>query len=165
MDSKLCDAQAGFESLLTALPPALAGANLIYGSGMVDSGMALDYGKLLMDDEINRSIKRVVNGIPVNEETLSVGLIEEIGHKGNYLTHPSTFKHCADAMNPKLMNRENYERWSKKGGTSLHQRALERARQIMETHKPAPLGEQALKEIQEIIRETEKELRVGSKGC
>ena len=42
MDSQLCDAQAGFESLLTALPEALAGANLIYGSGMVDSGMALD---------------------------------------------------------------------------------------------------------------------------
>lgn len=57
MDSKVCDAQAGFESLLTALPAALAGANLIYGTGMVDSGMALDYGKLIMDDEINSTLR------------------------------------------------------------------------------------------------------------
>ena len=160
MDSKVCDAQAGFESLLTALPAALAGANLIYGTGMVDSGMALDYGKLIMDDEINTSIKHIVKGFEVNQETLSVDLIEEIGYTGNYLTHPSTFKHCADAMNPKLMDRVNYERWKNSGGTDLHQRAVEKARQILETHEPDVLPPQTQKEIDEIIRETEKELGV-----
>lgn len=160
MDSKLCDAQAGFESLLTALPAALAGANLIYGSGMVDSGMALDYGKLLMDDEINRAISCVVKGFEVNSETLSVKLIEEVGANGNYLTHPSTFAHCKDFMSPSLMSRETYDRWTARGKTSLHERALEQARSILETHQPAPISAQAQKEIDEIIRETEKELGV-----
>ena len=141
MDSKLCDAQAGFESLLTALPPALAGANLIYGSGMVDSGMALDYGKLMMDDEINRAIYHVVKGFEVNEETLSVDLIEEVSTTGNYLTHMSTFKHCADAMTPKLMNRENYDSWISKGGSSLHERAMDMARETLQNHEPAPISE------------------------
>jgi len=160
VDSKLCDAQAGFESLLTALPAALAGANLIYGSGMVDSGMALDYGKLLIDDEINRTISVVVKGFEVNEETLSVKLIEEVGASGNYLTHPSTFAHYQDLMSPALMSRESYEKWTAKGGTSLHQRALERARSVVENHRPTPISAQAQKEIDEIIRETEKELGV-----
>ncbi len=160
MDSKVCDAQAGFESLLTALPAALAGANLIYGTGMLDSGMALDYGKLIMDDEINTSIKHIVKGFEVTEETLSVELIKEVGHTGNYLTHPSTFKHCADAMNPKLMNRVNYDRWRSMGATDLHQRAMEKARQVLETHEPTALPPQTQKEIDEIIRETEKELGV-----
>ena len=160
MDSKVCDAQAGFESLLTALPAALAGANLIYGTGMVDSGMALDYGKLIMDDEINTSITHIVKGFEVNEETLSVDLIKEVGPTGNYLTHPSTFQHCAEGMNPRLMNRVNYDRWKSMGGTDLHQRALEKARQILETHEPKVLPPQTQKEIQEIIRETEKELGV-----
>lgn len=160
MDSKLCDAQAGFEALLTALPAALAGANLIYGSGMVDSGMALDYGKLLMDDEINRAITHVRKGFAVNEETLSVKLIEEVGHSGNYLTHPSTFTHCGDPMSPRLMNRETYERWRANGETSLHERALKKAREIAANHQPPPIGPQAQKEIDEIIRETEKELGV-----
>ncbi len=160
MDSKLCDAQAGFESLLTALPAALAGANLIYGTGMVDSGMALDYGKLVMDDEINTIIKHIVKGIEVTEETLSVDLIKAVGHTGNYLTHPSTFKHCADGMNPKLMNRVNYERWQSEGATDLYQRALDRAKHILETHEPDALPPQTQKEIDEIIRETETELGV-----
>ncbi len=160
MDSKVCDAQAGFESLLTALPAALAGANLIYGTGMVDSGMALDYGKLIMDDEINTTIKHIVKGFEVNEETLSVELIKEVGHTGNYLTHSSTFKHCADAMNPKLMNRVNYDSWKSMGSTNLQERAMEKAREILETHEPTPLPLQTRKEVDEIIRETEKELGV-----
>ena len=163
MDSKLCDAQAGFESLLTALPAALAGANLIYGSGMVDSGMALDYGKLLMDDEINRAISYVVNGFEVNTETLSVKLIEEVGAKGNYLTHPSTFAHCKDFMSPGLMNRETYESWAAKGESSLHERALEKARRVIASHRPTTISSQAQKEIDEIVRETEKELGVFKK--
>jgi len=160
VDSKVCDAQAGYESLLTALPAALAGANLIYGTGMVDSGMALDYGKLLMDNEINLTIKYVLRGFAVNEETLSVELIKEVGHAGNFLTHPSTFKHFRDAMSPQLMNRENYEEWRSKGGTSLHERALDKAKSIVESHQPPPISSQAQKEIEDIIRETEKELKV-----
>ena len=162
MDSKVCDAQAGFESLLTALPSALAGANLIYGTGMVDSGMALDYGKLIMDDEINTTIKHIVKGFEVNDTTLSVDLIKEVGHTGNYLTHPSTFKHCADAMNPKLMNRVSYDRWKSQGGTNLHERAMEKARQLLKNHEPKVLPVQTLKEIDEIVRETEKELGIST---
>ena len=160
MDSKLCDAQAGFESLLTALPAALAGANLIYGTGMVDSGMALDYGKLLMDDEINRAITHLVKGFEVNAETLSVELIKAVGHSGNYLAHPSTFAHCKDFMSPELMNRETYEKWTSGGETDLHGRAMEKARRVVENHRPTPISRQAQKEIEEIIRETEKELGV-----
>jgi len=160
VDSKRCDAQAGFEALLTALPAALAGANLIYGSGMVDSGMALDYGKLLMDDEINRAICTVAKGFEVNTETLSVALIEEVGAEGNYLTHPSTFAHCKDFMSPGLMNRETYESWTANGESSLHERALEKARHVVASHRPIPISSQAQKEIDEIIRETEKELGV-----
>ena len=160
MDSKICDAQAGYESLLTALPAALAGANLIYGTGMVDSGMALDYGKLIMDDEINQSIKHIVKGFEVTEETLSVELIKEVGHAGDFLTHHSTLEHCTDFMDPKLMNRVNYDQWKSTGATDLHQRALERARQVLEAHEPPTLPPQTQKEIDEIIRETEKELGI-----
>jgi trimethylamine--corrinoid protein Co-methyltransferase len=162
VDSKLCDAQAGCESLLTALPAALAGANLIYGTGMVDSGMALDYGKLVMDDEINQSIKHIVKGFEVTEKTLSVELIKEVGHAGDFLTHHSTLAHCADFMNPKLMDRVDYEQWKSTGATDLHQRALERARQVLETHEPPALPPQTQKEIDEIIRETEKELGIAA---
>ena len=43
-------AQSGHEKTLTALLPALAGANLIYCLGMLESGVTFDYGQLVMDD-------------------------------------------------------------------------------------------------------------------
>ncbi len=162
MDSKLCDAQTGYESLLTALLPSLAGANLVYGAGMLDSGMVLDYGKMILDDEINHTIKRIVKGVQVTETSLSADLIKEVGHTGNYLTHPSTLEHFSELVQPKLMNRENYENWSAKGRTDVHERALERARELVANHQPQPISEKAQKEIDEIIRETEKELDVDS---
>lgn len=160
MDSKLCDAQTGFESLLTALLPALAGANLVYGAGMLDSGMVLDYGKMILDDEINHNIKRIIKGVQVTEESLSVDLIKEVGHTGNYLTHSSTLNHFSELIQPRLMNRENYDNWSTKGRTDVHERARERARELLENHQTKPISEQAQKEIHEIIRETEKELKI-----
>ncbi|OQY03900.1 MAG: hypothetical protein B6I22_10580 [Desulfobacteraceae bacterium 4572_123] len=156
----MCDAQAGYESLLSAFPSALAGANLIYGTGMVDSGMTLDYGKMVIDDEINQTIKYVVKGFEVNDETLSVGLIEEIAHTGNHLSHSTTFHHCSDLMAPQLMSRENYDQWMAKGGIDVYERALGKARDVVENHQPPSIGRQAQKEIDEIIRETEKELGI-----
>jgi len=58
------------------------------------------------------------------------------------------------------MNRENYDNWSAKGRTDVHERAMERARELVANHQPKPISEQAQKEIDEIIRETEKELKV-----
>ena len=45
---------------------ALAGANQIYGAGMVESGVTFDLGQLVVDDEIARMIRHVLEGIPVN---------------------------------------------------------------------------------------------------
>ena len=120
--------------------------------------MALDYGKLVMDDEINRSIKHVVQGMRVTPETLSVDLIKEVGRTGEYLTHSSTLDHFAEAMVPGLMNRESHAGWEAKGGTSLQERALNQAKAVLERHHPEPLSEQAQKDIERIILETEAEL-------
>ena len=55
----MVDAQSGHEKTLTGLLPALAGANLIYGLGMIESGMTFDFGQLVMDDEFAGMIKHV----------------------------------------------------------------------------------------------------------
>ncbi len=51
---------------------ALAGANLIYGAGMTESGVTFDYAQYVLDNEIATMVKRAVGGIPVNDEDLGV---------------------------------------------------------------------------------------------
>jgi trimethylamine--corrinoid protein Co-methyltransferase len=86
------DAQSGHEKTLTALLPALAGANLIYGLGMIESGMTFDFGQLVMDDEFARMVKHAVAGIPVNDETLAVDIIAG-GTFNDFMGHAHTRKH------------------------------------------------------------------------
>jgi len=145
------------------LLPALAGANLIYGLGMIEMGMTIDYGQLVMDNEFARMIKHVVGGIAVNDEALAVDVIHEIGVGKNFLSHDNTFKHMRSQSQPKLIDRRTREDWEAGGGTDIYQRALEEARYILENHKPEPLPENVLATIRSIVAESEAELGVGKK--
>lgn len=141
----------------------MAGANLIYGLGMIEMGMTIDYGQLVMDNEFARMIKHTVEGIPVNDETLAVDAIKEIGIGKDFLSHDSTYKHMRSQSQPKLIDRKMREDWVKEGSTDIYQRALEQARFILENHKPDPLPEDVLAAIRSIVEEAEEELGVKKK--
>ena len=108
-------------------------------------------------------IKHTVQGIPVNDETLAVEAIHEIGIGKDFLSHQSTYDHMRSLSNPKLIDRKTREDWESEGRTDIHQRALAEAKQILETYTPEPLEESVLAEIRSIVEEAEKELGVSGK--
>jgi len=61
---------------------------------------------------------------------------------------------------PKLIDRQMRGRWTAAGGTDIYQRALEKARHILETHKPDPLPDDVLAAMRAIVEEAEEELGV-----
>jgi len=142
----------------------LAGANLIYGLGMIEMGMTIDFGQLVMDNEFAKMIKFLLHGIPVNDETLAVDVIREIGIGKNFLSHDATFKHMRSQSQPKLIDRRMREEWEASGSKDIHERASEEARHILETHKPEPLPDDVLATLRSIVVEAEKELGVLNDG-
>ena len=138
----------------------MAGANLIYGLGMLEMGVTFDFGQLVMDNEFAQMIKYCVNGIPVNDETLSVDVIKEIGPFKDFISHEQTFKYMKSISHPKLIDRRNRDKWKEKGATDLHQRSLVEAKRILETHKPEPLAGEVKAELRAIVEETEDHLGV-----
>ena len=141
----------------------MAGANLIYGLGMIEMGMTIDYGQMVMDNEFAHMIKYLVQGIPVNDETLAVDVIKEIGVGKDFLSHASTYKHMRTQSQPKLIDRRMREDWQAAGGTDIYQRALEEARYILENHKPDPLPDTVLSAMRSIVEEAEAELGIRTK--
>ncbi len=123
-------------------------------------GMTIDYGQLVMDNEFARMIKYTVQGIPVNDETLAVDVINEVGIGKDFLSHDSTYKHMRSQSNPELIDRKMRVDWVKAGSTDIYQRAMEKARFILENHKPDPLPEDVLSTIRSIVEEAEAELGV-----
>ena len=138
----------------------MAGANLIYGLGMIEMGMTIDFGQLVMDNEFARMIKFVLQGIPVNDEMLAVDAIRETGIGKNFLGHISTLNHMNSQSQPQLIDRRMRGRWKDSGSTDMYQRALEEARHILKTHKPDPLPDDVLASMRAIVEEAEEELGV-----
>lgn len=156
----MVDAQSGHEKTLTGLMPALAGANVIYGLGMIESGMTFDFGQLVMDDEFAGMIKQCVRGIRVDDESLALDVIDEIGPFGDFLSHDHTMSHMRETSQPAVIDRRVREDWQRTGATTVQDRALAKARTILETHVPMPLPDGVAAELAEIIRGAERELGV-----
>jgi trimethylamine--corrinoid protein Co-methyltransferase len=153
----------GHEKTLTGLITALAGANLIYGSGMLESGITFDVAQLVLDNEFVRMIKHTLKGFPVNNETLAVDVIKEVGHAKDFLAHDHTFRHMRAQSQPELIDRKGMEDWMAAGGHDIYARAREKAKSILKNHKSQPPPEDVCTEIRSIIKETEDELGVSHK--
>jgi len=149
----------GHEKTLTGLIPALAGANLIYGPGMLESGITFDYAQLVLDSEFIRMIKHVIRGFTVDDKSLAVDVIKSVGTSGNFISHKHTLEYMQDHSQPEFMDRRRMEKWKAAGARDSYQRALEKTREILQNHQPDPLPENVLAELKKIIEETEKELK------
>jgi trimethylamine--corrinoid protein Co-methyltransferase len=138
----------------------LAGANLIYGLGMLESGVTFDFGQLVMDDEFAAMIKHVVGGIPVNDDTLMVDEIDGVASFGDFLSLDSTLRFMRSLSQPRLLDRRVRDDWTQRGSTDLHQRATKEAIRILDEHRPPALPDEIADELGAIIEATEQKLGV-----
>ncbi len=132
---------------------------MIYGLGMLESGITFDFGQLLLDSEYARMIKHIVHGVPVDDDTLAVNVIDEVGPFGNFLTHKHTIKRMRSQSQPEFIDRTMRETWERKGSLQAHQKAMLKVRKILETHKPKSLPQDVLDKIRAIVQEAEDGLK------
>ena len=152
-DSKVVDQQAAFESGSEILMQALCGENLIHDVGYVESGLTASWDAIVMASEFIGAAKRVVKGFEINEETLALDLIREVGPRGHFLTEPHTVKHFRQEFwIPELIDRDSFPGWEQKGRTTLLDRVKAKIKRILETHVPEPLEQKLGERLQELAR-------------
>jgi trimethylamine--corrinoid protein Co-methyltransferase len=139
------------------LLPALAGANLIYGPGMLEMGMTFSFGQLIIDDEIAAMVKRVVSGVSLDDELMGVDLIKEVGIGGHFLAQEHTLRHMhAEQIQSAIIDRRIRDEWKGQGSKSLIQSANEKAADLLRSHRPPPLPSDIVKELKRIVKSAEK---------
>ena len=139
-ESKRADFQAGFERLGTLLPAVLAGVNLITCAGTLDGSMLEDHAMLMLDDEICGAALRTARGIEVNDRTLALDLIKQVGFQGNYLAEAHTAENFRQELFiPQLYDRQPYDTWEKSGSQLALDNARQRALKILKEHQPRQL--------------------------
>ena len=143
---------------MTNMLPALTGSNVIYGMGMLEMGMTMSYEQLLIDQEIVHMSSRILQGIPVNEDTIALDVIKAVGPAGNYLAQKHTLKYMRQELSTtELINRKMRESWEKSGSKDMFEVAREKAINILENYEVEPLPEDVKKKIHDIVVEGEEE--------
>lgn len=139
-DSKLPDVQAGYEKAANIMLVAMAGGNYIHHSaGMLESMLTVAYEQFVIDNDINGMALRALQGIEINEDTLAVDVIQNVGPGGNYLTQLHTIKHLrsSEYYMPVTSNRQSRDAWTKAGKLDARDKARAIARDILNKERPS----------------------------
>lgn len=151
-DSKCVDSQMGIDVATSCLMAALSGANLIHDVGYIESGISSSLLQLVIADEAIGQVKRMVEGIAVNKNTLAVDIIEQVGPGGNFITEMHTFENFKkEWWFPTIFNRRRYDFWAGEGSPDLAELARLKLKAILDEHQPKPLDVKVKGKIQEIV--------------
>ncbi|MEE8365545.1 MAG: trimethylamine methyltransferase family protein [Gammaproteobacteria bacterium] len=131
-NSKVADAQAGFEKGMSPLMGALSGVDFIVMGGLQDALMTFDFGQATIDNEIAQMLKCVRGGFGFSKHSASLQEIKDTGPAGMFAANPATLErmHTATFM-PQLADRKLREQWQQEGSSTIHQRALNKAFDIL----------------------------------
>ncbi len=138
-DSKLPDAQHGYEKNLAVSLAIHAGSNLVTQScGMQASLLGASMESYVVDNDMLGAILRSVRGMEVNAETIAADVIVEVCRgEGHYLGHPQTYARMkSDYVYPEVGDRQPPAQWEADGARDVRERARERARHILSAHYP-----------------------------
>jgi trimethylamine--corrinoid protein Co-methyltransferase len=157
-DSKAVDAQTAYEKSQAAVMAVMSGADfaeLFLGS--TEAFSTFSFSQLMIDDEIASNALRLAQGIDVNEETLSLDIIEKTGPLGNYLKHPRTLTQFRREHSlAKLSDRATRQQWSAAGNTDVRERANARVSRLLSTHVPDPLEPHQAVRFEELLKDYAK---------
>ncbi|MCD6515169.1 MAG: trimethylamine methyltransferase family protein [Candidatus Odinarchaeota archaeon] len=157
-DSKILDMQAGYEKALTCLMAAMGGINMIFYPGTMELALTISLESLVIDNEIIGMIYHAMKGIEVNEETLALDIIRNVGPGGHFLAQRHTLEHVKkDHFIPKLGDRLRRERWEQMGSKDIVERAHEVVKKIISEHEPeVPLEKDVEKELENYTKEVKR---------
>lgn len=156
-ESKQLDSQAAIEASIGILMNGLSGAGMVHDVGFLDCADIGSLEMLVMCDEIISLVRRILRGLEVNQQTIMLDLLEKVGPGMHFMAEPQSAALCrSEIWVPKLIDRNAFINWEKKGARSMEQRINDRLKQILATHQPPSLPAGVEEKIQAILSAAEK---------
>ena len=147
--------QAGLEGSLSTFMASVVMSDMLLGCGFLHGSRIWSYAEMMMDCEIFSIVHKMMQGIVVNEETLALDAIANVGPGGHYLAQKHTRNHMRDLFLPQFLDRRPYSEWEAKKDDARDW-ALAKARKLLKDHQPDPLDEKISQEFDKVIKSVEK---------
>lgn len=150
-DVKAFDEQAAMEATMNIATAALVGGNMIHDVGYIEQGLTSSMEMVVAANEIIDMVKRILRGIPVDDETKALDVMADVGPGGHFLEHDHTYERFKEEIwRPTLISRENWDAWVDGGSKRFGERVHERVLEILETETEPLLDEAMYKELHRI---------------
>ena len=151
-ESMVVDAQAAAETMITGLAHVANGVNIVWGAGNLESTLCMSAEKLVIDDEMIGSIRRYARGIDVNQETLALDVIRDMGHRADYLWSEHTLAHFQkEIRHSPLAVRCKRDLWEKQGSRTWDERAAVRVQEILQQPEVVHVTAEQERELERIV--------------
>ena len=159
-DSKCFDGQAIIEGSMSVFFSALTGGDLCHDVGYTESAMTGSVFQLCAMDEAIGYARRITRGIEVNDDTLAVNVIHDVGPNAHYLKEKHTLRHFkSEYWYPNLLDRQDFENWEMTGGLTFKDRTVARVRDILATHSPSPIKPETEEVIEKVLATAEERVK------
>ena len=158
--AKTFDAQAGYESAMTLNAVLMAGANYIWHSaGWNEAGMHCSTAKFIVDAEMCAMGYRMAQGINWDDFDAAIATVPDVGPGGHYLGHPHTLENFQNAFfMPEMFDNNSIEQWQAEGSIEITERALIRARTMLDEYEEPKLDAGVNEELLDYIARREREI-------
>ncbi len=158
--SNLVDAQAAYESGMSLWSTVLGGVDLIeHAAGWLEGGLTASFEKLILDAEMLQMMRSFLEPITVDEETMAVSTIGEVGPGGHFFGTGHTLSRFEHAFyEPMLSDWRNFENWSDSGGHSATIRAHRIWKELLENYTQPALDPAIDEELDAFVARRKQEI-------
>jgi len=153
-DSKVVDAQAGIEATFSIMNALLTRCTLVHDVAYIEYGSTSSMELLVIADEIIGMSRYLVEGVPVDQNTLALDAIARVEPGGGFIADDHTMDNFRTAQwAPSVIDRNQYDVWVNNQSRDIKTRANQRAQQLLAEHQVSPLSAKAENVIKEILEE------------
>ncbi len=151
--SNAVDAQAAYESETSLWAATMGHANLVmHGAGWLEGGLCASFEKFILDVEILQTMAETLVPIEVNEDTLGLSAIREVGPGGHFFGAAHTLERYETAFYaPLLSDWRNYETWQEAGALTATDRAHRIYKQVLAAYQPPPIDPSVLEALDAFV--------------
>lgn len=151
-DGCVMDEQAAADAVSSIMVAYLSGQQLVHDIGYMEAGLTTSPELIVFSAEVIGRLAHFGRGFALDDESLLLDMIHEVGPGGEYLTSDHTLKRFRDFWRPTLFSRHRMADWAGRGSKRLADRLREKTVAIMETHQPTRPPEPVCQEIEYILR-------------
>jgi trimethylamine--corrinoid protein Co-methyltransferase len=157
-DAHTYDEQLGWEKLLSTMAALGAGVDLLVNAGLFDSAWTVSLEQVVLDAEMISICRRFMEGVPVNDTTIALETIREVGPGGHFIESPHTLEQLRTGAlwEAEISNTHTSKQWQEMGKPTVLENAAKRVDRLLSSHRPKTLPSDVLRDLNEIALQFEK---------